>query len=269
MSASNLAQDFDGQAPELGLHPEVDEIFIQLLGRVSETLNKTAFVGDRMITFDKTTAFMEDVRFRRALRNCAPTDEDRGRAWRIHTLIWAARNVIGLKGDFVECGVFEGFMSDMVIQYLDFGNTDKTFYLYDTFEGFSEKYSSPSDFPGQEGFYHFANEVYGKPGLYESVRERFAKYSNVKVIKGVVPDILHEQAPSRIAYLHDDLNSPRAERGALDVLYERVLPGGIIIFDDYGWSTYRSQMRSADEFMDAYGFPILELPTGQGLMVKR
>jgi hypothetical protein len=253
----------------LGLHPDVDENLSSAVDNISTALNKSAFMGDRLITFDKSVAFMEDPKFLGALERCAVSDEERGRVWRIHTLIWAARNAIGLDGDFVECGVFEGFMSAMVADYMDFETLNKTFYLYDTFEGFSEKYSSPADFPGQESFYQFANTEYGKPGLFEGVTDRFEKYDNVKVIKGVVPDILHEDSPQKIAYLHIDLNSPRAERGALDVLYDRVLPGGIIIFDDYGWSTYRKQMDSADAFMAEHGYPILELPTGQGLMVKR
>ncbi len=253
----------------LGIHPEIDKTLEQTINRINDALHKTAFMGDRLITFDKSAAFLEDERFKAAFDRCAPSERNSGWAWRVHTLIWAARNAIGLDGNFVECGVFEGFMSNMVVDYLDFGATDKTFYLYDTFEGFSEKYSSPEDFPTHEGFYDFANKAYAKPGLYESVRDRFAPYANVRVIKGVVPDILHEDSPEKIAYLHIDLNSPRAERGALDVLYDRVLPGGIIVFDDYGWTTYRSQMDSADAFMKERGFPILELPTGQGLLVKR
>ena len=84
-----------------------------------------------------------------------------------------------------------------------------------------------------------------------------------------MPDILHQIAPERIAFMHIDMNSPKAEAGALEVLFDRVSPGGIIVFDDYGWKQFEKQKEAADRFMAARGQFIMELPTGQGLMIKR
>ena len=47
--------------------------------------------------------------------------------------------------------------------------------------------------------------------------------------KGVVPDTLVD-APEVISFLHLDMNSPEPERATLDILYDRVSPGGIFIF---------------------------------------
>ena len=43
----------------------------------------------------------------------------------------------------------------------------------------------------------------------------------------------------------------------------------MIVFDDYGWTGYRAQKVAADAFMQERGLAVLELPTGQGLVVKR
>jgi len=48
---------------------------------------------------------------------------------------WFADMVKDLEGDFVECGVNTGAYSRAVIEYINFKQTDKTFYLLDTFEG--------------------------------------------------------------------------------------------------------------------------------------
>src|SRR5689334_3359536 len=56
--------------------------------------------------------------------------------WRVHTVLWAARRVFGLEGDFVECGVNKGGFSRAIIEYLGFEKSAKKFYLLDTFEGF-------------------------------------------------------------------------------------------------------------------------------------
>jgi hypothetical protein len=255
-------------ATKLGLNEQLDDEIENMINQIVSALNKTAFMGDRMITFDKTASFMEDAKFASAFDKCALSVDDQGRSWRVHTLAWAARKALALEGDFVECGVFEGFMSNVLVEYFDFVDLDRTFYLYDTFEGFPGAYSSPEDFPGHEAFWSFAHEVYNAPGLYEAVTARFAPYQNVKVIKGVVPDVLAEDSPQVISYLHLDMNSPRAETAALEVLFDRVVPGGVIVFDDYGWVPYRKQLDAADEFMRDHGHMVLELPTGQGLVVK-
>ena len=84
---------------------------------------------------------------------------------------------------------------------------------------------------------------YKAPDIEDPVRRRFQQKDYVVVTKGGVPDILHEIAPDRIAFLHLDMNSPRAETGALEVLFDRISPGGIIVFDDYGWKLYQSRKR--------------------------
>ena len=47
-----------------------------------------------------------------------------------------------------------------------------------------------------------------------------------------------------------------------------MVDGGQILLDDYGWLTYREQKAAEDVFFGRYGVPVLELPTGQGLVVK-
>ncbi len=65
------------------------------------------------------------------------------------------------------------------------------------------------------------------------------------------------------------MNSSKSEIEALKVLFERISPGGIIVFDDYGWTAYRRQQIAEDKFMQDRGYQILELASGQGLLVKR
>jgi hypothetical protein len=116
----------------LGLNEALDDDIEDMINKITGSLNKSAFLGDRLITFDKSAAFLKDPKFAAALDKCAWIDDDRGRSWRVNTLAWAARKALSLEGDFVECGVFEGFMSHMLVEYLDFSELDRTFYLYDT-----------------------------------------------------------------------------------------------------------------------------------------
>jgi hypothetical protein len=88
------------------------------------------------------------------------------------------------------------------------------------------------------------------------------------VLRGRIPEILSEASPASIAYLHLDLNSAAAELAALEHLYDRIVPGGYLVLDDYGWYPYRQQKDEEDPFFAARGTRVLELPTGQGLVIK-
>ena len=46
-----------------------------------------------------------------------------------------------------------------------------------------------------------------------------------------------------------DMNDADAELGALEMLFDRISPGGMIVFDDYGWTGYRAQKDAADTFL--------------------
>jgi O-methyltransferase len=230
--------------------------------------------GDRLLTLDKTLGFLAEPVFRQALdsiRGSHDYDEYNGPdhiAWRLNTLCWAARCALRTGGDFVECGVFKGDMAWVVLHVVGPAKVPN-FFLYDSFEGFSERWSHPQDFPLNPGFLDFANRFYQRGDLFEGVKNRFAPYPNVKVVQGFLPEVLDKVQPSRIGFLHIDLNSPRAEVAVLERLFDRVVPGGVVVFDDYGWKLFEKQKLAEDEFMRRRGYEVLELPTGQGLVVKR
>ena len=58
------------------------------------------------------------------------------------------------------------------------------------------------------------------------------------------------------------------ELSVLEFIYDRIAKGGIILFDDYGWSHYKDQQVKEKEFLEKRGQKTLELPTGQGLLIK-
>lgn len=232
--------------------------------------------GDRLLTLDKSFALLnEDAKFINLFSEINGKykydqyDGSDGIAWRLNTLVWGARAAMEIEGDFVECGVFRGDMSYIVCQMLDFESLDRQFYLYDTFSGFDPAYSSAEDYPDNPNFFNYVHDIYNEESLETRVRNRFDGYSNVNVIKGTVPESLSDSAPEKISFLHIDLNSPKAEVGALEKLFDRVQSGGVIIFDDYGWTVFRKQRIAEDAFMARHNYKILELPTGQGLVIKR
>lgn len=226
-----------------------------------EPFRDTAFVSDGLATWLKILPFFEDPRFSALSdlhQDLLPIPNWH---WNLQTVLWAARQVATVPGDFVELGVFRGHTTLFIADYLEFGSMPRTWRLYDTFEGIPEDQLDPQ--------WEAKNrKAYGGTFSYEEVRERFAAFPNIRVIKGRVPEVLHEDLPEQIAFLHMDLNNSTAEIAALELVFDRIPSGGVIVFDDYCWEVSRAQHEAEKAWFAARGLHILPLPTGQGVFVK-
>ena len=181
-------------------------------------------------------------------------DADQSIAWRRYLLVCAACHVRPLVGDFVECGVYLGSGIKTVIDYFGAEDFPQHFWGYDVF-----------DFNPQG--HVFADQ---KEGLYERVCARFADYPRVHLIRGLLPESFAQGMPSKIAYLHIDLNQAEPEIAVLEALFDRVVSGGIIMLDDYEWAmVYRTQKIQEDPWFERRGYRVWPLPTGQGMVIKR
>ncbi|PSL22298.1 TylF/MycF/NovP-related O-methyltransferase [Shimia abyssi] len=224
----------------------------------------SVYASDNLIGLQRAGGFREDARFVDALKRNAETEQELSIAWRLHTLLWAAQNALNHPGDFVECGVWKGFCFAFLTDYLDFSKIDKTLYLYDTFLGIPEEMNSEIR----------SNEVYAKEtasdqdAILNIVKKRFENVPNTRIVPGKVPDSFADACPEMISLLHIDMNSAASEIAALEALFDKVVPGAMILFDDYGWTGYAAQRHAENAFMAARGHQILELPTGQGLVIK-
>ncbi|MFP5449704.1 MAG: TylF/MycF/NovP-related O-methyltransferase [Alphaproteobacteria bacterium] len=212
------------------------------------------FVGDNLITFEKRLGFLDDKILMDAFLRNAETVAERGALWRIVTLAWAARSALRVEGDFVECGCYKGNSARIISEVVGFADLPRHYYLYDLFQH-------------DESMPHHSMMEHSET-LVDQVRARFADMSNVTITQGRVPDSLAVAAPEKIAFMHLDLNNADAEIGALEVLFDRISPGGILVLDDFGWLAYQKQLVAEVQWMLPRGYRILELPTGQGLVIK-
>ena len=65
------------------------------------------------------------------------------------------------------------------------------------------------------------------------------------------------------------MNCVAPEIEALQYFWPKIVPGGLIILDDYGWGgTHDSQKEAQEAFAESVDVKILTLPTGQGLIIK-
>lgn len=182
--------------------------------------------------------------------------------WRVHVALWVAAQVRHLPGDFVECGVSTGFLSSAIMHYLKWNSLQKHFYLFDTFCGLDARYTSAEE--QKKGRMEWYNDL-----SLEKIKQNFAEFKSVHLVQGAVPDTLSTVAIDQVCYLSLDMNCTVPEIAAADHFWGRMVPGGMILMDDYAYAGYEEQHRAFNEFARRKSIEILTLPTGQGLILKR
>ena len=102
----------------------------------------------------------------------------------------------------------------------------------------------------------------------DRVRANFSEWPEVEVVQGIVPEILKTLDIDRLAFLHLDMNCALPERAALEYFWGSLSQGAIVLLDDYAYFGNHSLRDAIDTTASRFGFQVLSLPTGQGLIIK-
>jgi hypothetical protein len=207
--------------------------------------------------------FMFDPRFLRAyaLGEATGSWGETRVHWRAYVACWAAHQASLLPGDFVECGVNRGGLARTIIDFVDANWTKRRFFLLDTFHGLVDDQISDED-------RSVGRRAGGYDECFDAVRATFSPFSFVRLVRGVVPHTLAQVDSERVAYLSLDMNCVPPEIAAARHFWPRLVPGAIMLLDDYGFEGHEPQRRAFDAFAREHGVLILPLPTGQGVIIK-
>lgn len=240
-----------------------------ILKTACKMMGMEAYFEDSLITIQNHD-FVNNPAFAHAYqRGLKAAGSDFNFRWRVHVALWAAASASKLRGDFVECGVNKGFVSSAIMDYLDWDSLGKKFYLMDTFHGLDERYVSEEE---KAAGYLERNNQHLASGFYLSgvdrAKRNFSEWKNAIIVEGTIPDSLQKVDSTAIAYLHLDLNCSPPEVAALELLWDRLVPGAFILHDDYAATAYRLSKKGMDQFAAKKKVQFVSLPTSQGLLIK-
>lgn len=200
---------------------------------------------DDMILWFRNLGFLSDQRFNEACRGFESSGYVRAKLYRIYIYCWALDQALTTGCYACDLGTYDAKTVQIADRYT---NHAAIWYLYDAF----------TTHPSQP-----AKEKHGER-LISEVKERV---KGATVTPGLLPQSLIDM-PS-LSFLHVDLNDAEAESQCLQQLFPAMRTGGIVLLDDYGWSKYADSYKAHKAFFESYGQNILELPTGQGIIIKR
>ena len=138
-----------------------------------------------------------------------------------------------------------------------YSNSSRQIHLFDSFEGLS----APNE---KDGYYWKTGSL---SSTEECVIQTLREYTNYKIYKGWIPEKFNEVIDKNFCFVHIDVDLYTPTLESLKFFYDKLIKGGIILLDDYGFKTCPGAKEAADVFFKDKE-PIIKLSTGQAFIVK-
>jgi len=168
-----------------------------------------------------------------------------------------------LNGNVIECGVYKGGNSFQIAKKLKELKSDKMLYLLDTFEG--HPYDDFENMPKE-----LQKEVYGdkKPKKFkgtgndvdlDQIRKWFAEngLDNTIFLKGLFVDTFKQISDQKFCFAYVDADFYLSIKQCIEFLKDRLVPGGIMMFDDYNYIDTPGCNKAVDELLGKDSLNIL------------
>lgn len=185
--------------------------------------------------------------------------------WRHYIVFWsaafAARNTNVKKKNIVECGVCDGLTSFFAISALVYHGEAWGAFLYDAWEAMRADLLLDSE-KSKQGEYSYLDVELTKANL-------ACFGGDIVFNKGYIPESFSvSNNPENIVWLHLDLNSATPTIAALEYFWERIAPGGVVLFDDYNLPGYEDTRNLVIAWLNGKNGTMFPLPTCQALIFK-
>ena len=199
---------------------------------------------------------------------------------RMWSVIQSMKYIIenNIEGDIVESGVYKGGNLILTKKVLNLFNiSDKNIYGYDTFEGMTKPTTNDKDIFGENplGQWKKSQKKNYNDWCYspiDEVRKSFEKETgnsqSLNLVKGRVEETLlkEENLPKKISLLRLDTDWYESSKIELEVLYPRLVKGGVLILDDYGH--WQGVKKSVDDYFSDKNVWLHYVDYGCRLLIK-
>lgn len=158
-------------------------------------------------------------------------------------------STLSLPGNVIECGVFRGSSLMKIGRVVGEQAPEKTIFGCDSFEGFPEDKVGKVDV----GFLRFLSRIRRKFRVCQDTParlERFFELYNLQgeLVRGYFSETLGRFENEQFCFIHLDVDLYESYRECLHALYDRLTPGGVVVFDEYQEPNWPGADKAIDEF---------------------
>lgn len=192
---------------------------------------------------------------------------------RHYTLQKLAQKVLHQKldGDMVECGCWKGTSSYQIAYLIKEAGSNKRLHVFDSFEGgLSEKVGQDRSLRVNQSEDDVKKERDGFASTEDEVRGNLSGFDFVKYYAAWIPERFEDVGDQKFCLVHIDVDLYEPTRQSLEFFYERLVIGGVIVVDDYGYTQFPGAKKAVNEFLDTHPENFfLDSPTGGCFLVKQ
>jgi O-methyltransferase len=146
-------------------------------------------------------------------------------------------DIHNIEGDFVECGTYKGGTAAVLASTM--AHSQRHLWLYDSFEGMP----ATTEKDGDEAKPWVGKCVAAQSDLEAALALVPLAIDRYTIRPGWFTQTFQQPLPDKIALLHCDADWYASVTEVLETLYERIVEGGCIVFDDFGfWEGCREAM---------------------------
>jgi O-methyltransferase len=164
-------------------------------------------------------------------------------------------------GDYLEVGVWRGGTGLVIAEATRRFQTGGRVFLADTFKGVVK--ASDADLFYSGGEHADTSEAI--------VRELLRQhgYDNVTVLKGIFPEETHASVDGPLRLVHVDVDVYQSAKDIVEWCFDRLVQGGVIVFDDYGFLGTTGVTRLCEEYEQDPRFMFIHNINGHCILFKR
>jgi O-methyltransferase len=176
---------------------------------------------------------------------------------RCFMLYQLAQQIDSLPGDAAEVGVYKGGTARILAKV--FTPQNKIVHLFDTFAGM------PSSDSGKD----IHKEGDFSDSSLEKVKLYLRECRNVRFYPGMFPQAAKTIEDINFCFVHIDVDIYKSVMGCCAFFYPRMIKGGMIVFDDYGFLSCPGAKLAVDEFFLNKPEKPCYLPSGQSIVIRQ
>lgn len=169
-------------------------------------------------------------------------------------------------GHVAEFGCWRGATTSFIAKFIasQSGNSQKVVHGFDTFEGFDKSIQKSKNLrSGYKGSQQELLDCLALSGLQDAVE------LHVGDICKTVPKLMEERPELRLSFGYIDVDIYDPCVTALEFVHDRLMPGGIIAFDEWNDPAWPGETQAAEEFLARYktDYQIESTPVAQPSLV--